>query len=122
MHEVLERASSWHERKMIYFQMARFLWEENKNCLEVQRQAVRMELAAWKESADRGYLDPRRARLMVITAGEASCPECRALEGRLFSFDEAESTMPVPVASCTNEKLEGRTRGWCRCEYGLSFG
>ena len=121
MHNALQRSSSWHERKMIYFQMARFLWEEKRDSLEVRRQAVRMDLADWKEKSDMGLLDLKRARLRVITAREASCPECRALEGRLFTFDEADSAMPVPVAGCTNEKIEGRTRGWCRCEYGLSF-
>ena len=80
-----------------------------------------MELADWKEKADMGLLGLKRARLEVITAREASCPECRALEGLLFTFDEAQSVMPLPVAGCTNEKIEGRARGWCRCEYGLSF-
>jgi len=30
MHNVLEMASDWHQRKMIYFQMARFLWEDKR--------------------------------------------------------------------------------------------
>jgi len=121
MQDVLQRSSSWHERKMIYFHMARFLWEEKRDSLRLQREAVRMDLANWKEQSDMGLLDLKRVRLRVITAREASCPECRALEGRLFTFDEADSAMPVPVAGCTHEKTEGRTRGWCRCVYGLSF-
>jgi hypothetical protein len=121
MNETDQRACSWHERKMIYLQMARFLWEEKRDCLEVQRQAVRMQLADWKEKADMGLLDLRRVRLQVITAKGASCSECRALDGRLVTFDEAQLATLVPVASCTHEKMEGWTRGWCRCEYGLSF-
>lgn len=121
MHKVLETAPSWHERKMICFHMARFLWEEKKDCLEVRRQAVRMELADWKAKADMGLFDLNRVRVKVITAGPASCPECRRLDGCLFTYEEAESAMPLPVAVCTREKTEDRSRGWCRCEYGLSF-
>jgi hypothetical protein len=39
---------------MIYFQMARFLREEKRNSLELQPEAVRMELADWKANADMG--------------------------------------------------------------------
>lgn len=121
MHKLLEAAPSWHERKMIYFQMARFLWEEKRDCLEARREAVRMELADWKARAEMGLFELNRVRLRVITAGAASCPVCRQLEGRFFSYEEAESAMPLPVLLCTNEKAEDQPRGWCRCEYGLSF-
>ena len=121
MHKVLEAAPAWHGRKMIYFQMARFLWEEKRDCLEVRRQSVRMELAGWKAASDMGLLDLKRVRLRVITSRAASCPECRRLDGHLFTYEEAESGMPLPVAACTHEKAEDQPRGWCRCDYGLTF-
>jgi hypothetical protein len=121
MHTVLDAAPSWHGRKMIYFQMARFLWEEKRDCLEVRRQSVRMQLADWKAASDLGLLDLARVRVRVITAGTASCPECRRLDGHLFTCEEAESAMPLPVATCTHEKSGGQPRGWCRCTYGLVF-
>jgi len=121
MHRLLETASSWHERKVIYSQMARFQWGENRDCLELQRQVARMQLAEWKAAADKGLLDLKRVRVEVITAGTASCPECRQLDGRRFTHEEAVSAMPLPVAACTHEKSGGRVRGWCRCQYGLAL-
>jgi len=121
MHEALQANPTWHARKMSYFQMARFLWEEKRDCLEVRRQSVRMELAGWKEASDEGLLDLRSVRLKVITSRAASCPECRKLDGHLFTYEEAESGMPLPVATCTHEKAEGQPCGWCRCDYGLVF-
>ena len=121
MHKLLERARSLQDRQMIYFQMPRFLWEEKKDYLEVGRQGVRMGLADWRKAASKGLLDLKEVRLKVSTAGEASCPECRALQGRLFTFEEAESGMLLPSADCSHEKTEDRVRGWCRCCYVLSF-
>ena len=121
MHELLDATPSWDGRKMNYFQMARFLWEEKRDCLEVRRQSVRMELAGWKAASDMGLLDLKRVRLRVITSRAASCPECRRLDGHLFTYEEAESGMPLPVATCTHEKAEDQPRGWCRCDYGLTF-
>src|ERR1035438_5321284 len=63
MHKVLEAAPSSLGRKMIYFQMARFLWEEKKDCLELQRQSVRMGLDDWKAASDLGLLDLKRVRI-----------------------------------------------------------
>jgi len=62
---------------MIYFQMARFLWEEKRDYLDVGREAAPMELANWKEAAEAGQQDLRHVRLKIITAGKASCPACR---------------------------------------------
>lgn len=121
MHELLDATPSWNGRKMSYFQMARFLWEEKRDCLEVRRQSVRMELAGWKAASDTGLLDLKRVRLKIITSRAASCPECRRLDGHLFTYEEAESGMPLPVATCTHEKAEDQPRGWCRCDYGLTF-
>jgi len=90
---------------MIYFHMARFLWEGKRDSLQLRREAVRMDLTNWKEKSDMGFLDLKRARLRVITAGEASCPECRALEGRLFTFDEADSAMLVPSSEPSDRSI-----------------
>lgn len=119
LNEVVLEAPDYHTRKIISFQMARFLWEEGRDHLEIARQSRQMQLADWKSSAEEGWLDLRQARVEVITAGEASCPACRALQGARFTYDEAVKENPIPVAECTHEAGSGHVRGWCRCEYGL---
>lgn len=121
LNQVVVNTADLHARGMVYFQMARFLWEEGRDHLEVARQARQMELANWKQAAGRGLLDLRRARVVVITAKESSCPACRALEGVEFTLDEAAAKMRIPAAGCTHDLSTGRSHGWCRCCYGLSF-
>jgi hypothetical protein len=118
MHKLLETASNNHERKMINFQMARFMWEEKRDCLHVSREAARIELYGYKEAAEAGWLDRSNLQLKISTAGAASCPACQALDGSLFTYDEALRVMPLPVPDCTNEKDAGHPRGWCRCTWG----
>ncbi len=121
LNQLVVNTADFHARGMVYFQMARFLWEEGRDHLEVARQSRQMELANWKQAADRGFLDLSRARVAVITAKDLSCPECRALQGVEFTYDEAVKKMPIPVIGCTHDLSPGRTRGWCRCCYGLHF-
>jgi len=118
LNELVTEAPEYHTRKMIYFQMARFLWEEGRDHLEIARLSRQMQLADWKKSADDGWLDLRRARVEVITAREASCPACRALDGAQFTYEVAAKQNPIPVAECTHQ-VGGHACGWCRCEYGL---
>ena len=119
MNQLVVRTANYHARGMIYWHMARFLWEEKKDHLQMARMVRAMELANWKHLADLGQLDLRRMRVIVITAHESACSNCLALEGRSFSYEEAVETMPIPVANCTTDLTDGRTRGWCRCLFGL---
>jgi hypothetical protein len=119
LNQALLEAPDFHTRKMVYFQMARFLWEEGRDHLESARQCRQMQLAEWEERGREGWLDLKRARFEVITAREVSCPACRALEGRRFTYDQLVTESPIPVPGCTNETGPGHSRGWCRCEYGL---
>lgn len=120
MNTLLSETKDYHARGMIYFQMARFLWEEGKDHLHVAREGPRMQLADWKQKAHAGWLDLQAMRLTVITAGEASCPNCRKLEGTTLTYQEALKRSPIPVPECTNEASPAQPRGWCRCTYGLS--
>jgi len=69
-----------------------------------------MELADWKEKADAGFLDLRRTRLRVITADITSCPACRALEGRVFTYDQTLRLMPVPNEGMQPMRKQPRPR------------
>lgn len=120
LNKLVVETADYQARKMIYRQMARFMWEEGRDHLEMARQSKQMELADWQSTAEQGLLDLKGARLAVITAGPLSCPACRVLEGARFTFAEAVNENPIPVAGCTHEAEAGRVRGWCRCEYGLT--
>lgn len=119
MNTLVSETKDYHARGMIYFQMARFLWEAGKDHLQVARKVPRMQLAAWRKSADAGLLDLRGIRLTVITAREASCPNCRKLEGTELTYQQAMHSSPIPVPECTNGTSLAQPRGWCRCTFGL---
>ncbi len=125
--ESLERTSDWHARQMTYWNMALFVYAEGRECLHLKQQAVKMQLAAWQDAADRGVFSWETTKLKVITCGVASCTSCAALEGATFTFAEASERMPIPVSACTTQVLrppsgKGPASGWCRCTYGLDFG
>jgi hypothetical protein len=119
LNEVIVETPDFHGRGMVYFHMARFLWEEGRDHLQVARQCRQMRPADWKQAEERGLLDLKRARIEITTAREASCPVCRALEGTQFTYEEAVERNQIPVAECTHEAGPGRIRGWCRCDYVL---
>lgn len=119
LNELVDEAPDYHSRGMVYFQMARFLWEQGKDHLQLALQCRQMRLADWREAGERGFLDLKRARIEICTAREASCPACRALEGTQFTYQEAVERHVIPMAQCTHEAGPGRVRGWCRCEYVL---
>jgi len=121
MNQLVVRAPSPHDRKMIYWQMARHLWEEKRDHLHILQLAHEMDLENWRQSADAGYLDLDDLRLGVATARETSCSRCRNLEGRTYSFREAHDTKPIPVPDCSHQREAGRSRGWCRCCYVIVF-
>lgn len=107
-------------RSQFYWQMARFLWEEKRDHLQVSRESQRVKFEELKEKIAAGWIDPTRCRLEIITCGEISCPSCRKLEGELFPLTVGEE-WPIPNADCTHEKTPDRPRGWCRCTWGLKW-
>lgn len=119
LNELVVNTSDCHGRGMVYFHMARLLWEEGRDHLQVARQCRQMQLADWKHAANEGLIDLKRARIEVCTAREASCPACRTLEGLQFTHGQAVEENPIPVAECTYEAGTSRVRGWCRCVYVL---
>ncbi len=121
LNELVVSTTNHHERKMTYFLMARFMFEEGRDHLEVARLSRRMQLEEWKSAAQQGLLDLVKVRIKIITCGEASCPACRAVAKSRFTYEDAMAHQPIPVPECTHETNAGQTRGWCRCEYALVF-
>jgi hypothetical protein len=109
-------AASWHERKMLYFALARYLWENGRDCRIAREDAVRAEIKDCKESiAGYGF---RKVRLRVIGSFD-SCPSCRRVADRAFSLVDAETKMPLPIHSCTYGTTIDQPIGWCRCMYSV---
>lgn len=119
LNELAVNTPEYHGRAMVYFGMARFLWKEGEDQLQIARQGRQMQLAEWKLVADEGLLDLKRAHIEIITSREASCPACRTLEGAQFTYQEAMEQNPIPAPECTHEAGPGRARGWCSCSYGI---
>lgn len=116
----IERATTLHDRKMLHFDMALYLWESGQDCHAELQQAARAEIEGYKEDCRSAGLTARGVRLRVLSAGD-SCAECRRLASREFTIAEAASAMPLPVLDCTHDRTDGRARGWCRCTYTLEI-
>jgi predicted RNA-binding Zn-ribbon protein involved in translation (DUF1610 family) len=96
------------EVKMLYFEMALFLYQEGRGFSHLLEQSRKMELVGYKEWG--------RPMQVEILAGGDSCESCKAQNGRILTVDEALKTMPLPNKGCTYELKPGRP-GWCRCVY-----
>ena len=111
-------APSWHERKMLYFNLAIYLWESGLDCRNERVQAVRFEIEENKEMARQAGL--RNPRLMVLGSGDP-CPRCRRMADRVFLLSAADEGMPLPVHDCTHGATDRQPIGWCRCMYVLKI-
>jgi len=49
-----------------------------------------------------------------------SCPECREMQGKILTIDEALNQMPVPNKKC-NCRIYDKNNGICRCTYTAAF-
>ena len=107
--------------KMLYFQMALFVYEEGKDPFKLKQASIRSELHNWIQLAERGVFDRNRTRVTVITCRAASCEECQKLGDATFSLHEALERMPIPVRACTYKLDQTNPYGWCRCVYELIF-
>jgi hypothetical protein len=103
-------------RRMIYFAMARLLWELGRDHRDMLLKSHNSELAGWCERDE----DATGIQVEIITAGEKSCPACRALEGVTLTLSEARKKKLLPAAGCTNGVDEAHPLGWCRCMYGAT--
>lgn len=90
-----------------YWSMAMFLEEEDRDFLTLRQQASKENLQEYERS---GVVK----NVEVLAAGN-SCPSCAALNGRVFTIEEALQTMPILCRECTYKLRDDSARGWCRC-------
>jgi hypothetical protein len=95
----------------LYFDMARFLYDEERDFSIPLQQYQRMELLYYKQKGFTGKLQ--------IHVRYSCCETCRRLEGQTYTLDEAMEQMPIPCKECTFA-LHGGRPGWCRCQYTVA--
>ena len=92
----------------IYFQMALFLNEENKDSSLQLKLHYKMILLDYKNS---GVIDR-----VEICACDNSCPECKKDWHNRLSINEALKTIPLPNKKCTF-RFNDNKKPFCRCTY-----
>lgn len=96
----------------LYYQMALFLEEEERDFIPVLQQSRKMDLLHWKEMGI--------TKVEIHTAGDKSCPSCQLLQGKVYKIGDALKEMPIPNKECTT-CWHHPNQGFCRCIYVASF-
>jgi hypothetical protein len=117
LNELVLRPPSGVPRKMVYWWMAEFTYEEGRDFQQYLRLSHEVDLAQWNAS----FTSSPDIRVKVLTAGSASCEPCRRLEHTLFPLEQALANGPLPTSDCSHPLRPGGRPGWCRCCYGLVF-
>jgi len=102
---------------VVYNQLALILNWEGKDTYQYLYNVRRTELLNLKKS--------KIVQNVKIISGAKdmaieSCPQCKELQGKVFTIDDALKQMPLPVKNCTC-KIYDKNRGICRCIYTAAF-
>lgn len=89
--------------KMLYYDMAWYLNEEEKDFFEMLKESKKWELLDFKQSD--------HVKRVEILAANSACEPCKKQEGKIFIISEALKKMPIPCKECTNSDT------FCRCSY-----
>ena len=115
--QVIEGVSSgdWHSVKMAYFRQALMLFQKGGDHQRLALESRKSELRYYQNFES--YQRMGVTRVTISTAEEASCAECRSLQGKDFGIHDALELMPIPVHSCQTWADKNEYGGWCRCSY-----
>lgn len=102
-----------HILKMIHYEMALFLDEENRDFKPLLEQAAKMDLLYYKQ------LNVLKVEILSAGAGN-SCEACQKQHGKVYTIEEALRLMPIPYKDCTRT-LNSERKGFCRCKYVAAF-
>ena len=95
--------------KTVYYDMALFLEEENRDFRTCLEQYHKMELLSYKQLGV--------VKVAILSAGAGnSCEACYVQHGKVYTIEEALRLMPIPCKDCTHT-LSGERKGFCRCLY-----
>lgn len=103
------KSNNWGIMKACYNEMAYILGQEGKEASHLLRERNKCELLELKEA---GF-----EKVQILTArSENVCKECAALEGKIYSIDEALKSMPIPSSACSTD-IFSSGKSFCRCLY-----
>ena len=115
--QVIEGVSSgdWHNVKMAHFRQALMLFHKGRDHQRLALESRKSELRYYQNHES--YQALGITKVTISTAEEASCAECRPLQGKEYSIDDALELMPIPVHTCQMWVDQNEYGGWCRCSY-----
>jgi hypothetical protein len=102
--QLIENRDS-HNQMMIYYEMARLVYKENRDPTPYIKQALIINLNVLKAQGVKWV----RIAGYGMQPDNISCPNCQSLHGKKFPIDIAIKEMPIPTL-CSNEM-------GCKCSY-----
>ena len=90
-----------------YFSMARFLNADGKNPFAALIGGAKTRLLEFKNTA---------FQKVQIIASTDSCKECKKLNEKVFTVDQALKEMPLPNVNCTSIREKGK-KPFGRCSW-----
>jgi len=88
--------SNFEDMKMIYFDQALFLYAQGKDYIRVLAEANKCDLYHYRKQKI-------VKKVEIVTCGDASCPSCQKLSGKIYTIDQALKEMPIPEKTCSHE-------------------
>ena len=107
------REDDWHTVKYSHFLQALMMFQRGWDHRGLAAESRRGEIRFHRQFT--ASLDVTHVR--VVANEDKSCPDCMALNGLTFTFDEALEQMPIPCPTCTTWTDKNPNGGWCRCYY-----
>lgn len=93
----------------IHFQQALFLHESGKDYFYIRVRDMENEIKRYEKLGVK-FVE-------IITCKDLSCPECRILEDKRLSIQDALEQKLLPCRKCSNKSNPNAPTGWCRCTY-----
>lgn len=115
LHKDLDKAANmkaFDQIRIIYHDMASIVAEERGEFQPLLIESARAALRDFQEIEE--YV--KKVIIENYGPGAVNCEECKKLDGKEMTLEEAIRTMPIPNDKCTHELYEGNP-GWCKCSY-----
>lgn len=100
---LIKSAYDYNKLRTIYYSMAIFLNQEGKDNFKLLQESARATLNQFSLSDLQINVE--------INGCSDSCDDCKKLNGKIISMDEAYSELPIPCKACSH------SIGFCRCFY-----